>query len=116
MRLADVLLNRRGMKLARRRFGRLIGVALLALGCASAPRSQPETAARLKDSAPEKITAQRAAVRGLDLEQDDQWWGFEGARERRDQDRKKQDAGKSAAAEGKQPVDVTQMPPPRVTP
>jgi hypothetical protein len=89
------------MKLARRGFGRLVGLALLVLGCASGPRPQPETPARVKDSAPEKIAAQRSAARGLDLEQDDQRWGFEAARERRrSQDQKQQDAGKSAGAEG----------------
>lgn len=72
---------------------------------------------RVKDSVPEKIAAHRAAVRGLDLEQDGQRWGFEAARERRrSQDQTKQDADKSAGVEVKQPVDVKQMPLPRVTP
>ncbi len=51
------------MKPARHRFGRLIVLALLALGCAAGPKPQPETAARVKDSAPDKIAAQRAATR-----------------------------------------------------
>ena len=37
----------------------------------------------MKDRAPEKIASQRAAGRGLDLERDDERWGFEAARERR---------------------------------
>ena len=41
----------------------------------------------MKDSAPEKIASQRAAgPHSVQLEQDDERWGFEAARERRRQD------------------------------
>ena len=48
--------------------------------CASGPRARPEAAQRVPDSAPDKIAAQRAAAR-LNLEEEDQRWGFEAARE-----------------------------------
>jgi len=56
-------------------------VALLA-SCAGGPRSRPESAQRVPDSAPEKIAAQRAAT-GLRLEEDDERWGIVAARERK---------------------------------
>jgi hypothetical protein len=52
-------------------------------GCARSAPPPTETPARVKDSAPEKIAAQRAAIPGLNLEQDDQRWGIEAARERK---------------------------------
>jgi hypothetical protein len=51
--------------------------------CARTPAPLPETPARIKDSVPEKIAAQRAATPGLALEREDERWGFEAARERR---------------------------------
>lgn len=38
---------------------------------------------RIKDTAPEKIAAQRAALSNLNLEAEDQRWGVEAARERK---------------------------------
>ena len=61
----------------------LIGVCLVGIACAGSPRAQPETAARVKDSVPEKIAAQRATSGGLHLEEEDERWGFEMARARR---------------------------------
>jgi hypothetical protein len=52
-------------------------------GCARSAPPPAETPARVKDSAPEKIAAQRAALPGLNLEQEDQRWGVEAARERK---------------------------------
>ncbi len=105
------------MKLTSHGFGRLVVLALLALGCAAGPRPQSETAARVKDSAPDKIAAQRAAARGLDLENEDQRWGFEAARERqRKQDQKKTSVNENATLGTNPPFDVRQAPPPRVTP
>jgi hypothetical protein len=67
----------------------LAGALLLAVSCASAPRTSPP---RMKDSAPEKVAAQRAAApHGVQLEQDDERWGIEAARERKRQ----QDAAKA---------------------
>ena len=97
--------------------GRLLLLALLALGCAAAPRPPSETAARVKDSAPDKIAAQRAAARGLDLEGEDQRWGFEAARERRrNQDQKNPPVTEDVNAGTNPPIDVRQVPPLRVTP
>jgi len=60
-----------------------LAAGLLAMACASGPKPRPEASARMKATAPEKIAAQRAAAPGLQLEQDDERWGFEAARERR---------------------------------
>ena len=64
---------------------RLLVIAVLALACAASPRPRPEAASRVKDSAPDKIAAQRAASGNLRLEDEDQRWGIDAARERRDQ-------------------------------
>src|SRR5512138_3901569 len=84
----------------------LAGALLLAGACASAPRTSASPP-RMKDSAPEKVAAQRSAAPHSiqDVAQDDERWSFEAARERkRQQDeakaRKQQDAGDKA-------VDVT---------
>lgn len=62
--------------------GVAVTVFLLAAGCARTAPPRAETPARVKDSAPDKIAAQRAAA-GLGLEQSDQRWGIEAARERK---------------------------------
>jgi hypothetical protein len=60
-------------------------VGMFALGCASAPRGRTEGNApvRVKDSAAEKVAAHRAASGSLRLEQEEERWGLEAARERR---------------------------------
>jgi hypothetical protein len=62
----------------------VLGAPLL-LGACGPPRRPPETAAtaRIKDSAPEKAAAQRAASPGLALEADEQRWGIGAAQERK---------------------------------
>jgi hypothetical protein len=60
-----------------------VAALLAGAGCARPAPPPPETPARVKDSAPDKIAAQRAALPGLDLEQEDQRWGVEAARERK---------------------------------
>jgi hypothetical protein len=60
-----------------------ITALLVIAGCARPAPPPAETPARVKDSAPDKIAAQRAALPGLDLEPEDQRWGIEAARERR---------------------------------
>jgi hypothetical protein len=61
-----------------------ITVLGLAAGCARPTSPPPETPARVKDSAPDKIAAQRAAAApSLNLEGDDERWGIEAARERK---------------------------------
>lgn len=79
----------------------LAGAMLLVMSCASAPRTSTSPP-RMKDSAPEKVAAQRAAApHSVQLEQDDERWGIDAARERkRQQDaakaRRQQDAGNKA--------------------
>lgn len=55
--------------------------ALLA-ACASAPPPARERPQRVPDSAPDKVAAMRAAA-GLHLEEDDQRWGIDAARARK---------------------------------
>ena len=87
----------------------LMGATLLFAACATAPRTT-SSPPRAKDSASEKVAAQRAAApHSVQLEPDDERWGIEAARERKAQQdaaraRKQQDA-----AVGKS-VDVTTPP------
>ena len=77
------------------RWSVLLGGCLFAAACATAPKTAASPP-RVKDSAPEKIAAQRAAApHGVQLESDDERWGFEAARERRRQ----KDAAKAAKAD-----------------
>ena len=79
----------------------LVGAVLLAAACASAPKTSASPS-RMKDSAPEKVAAQRsAAPHSVQLEADDERWGIEAARERKRQ----QDEAKPRAASDKA-VDV----------
>lgn len=67
-----------------RSIGVAVTVFLLAGGCARTTTPQTETAARVSDSAPDKIAAQRAAgPPSVNLEGDDERWGIEAARERK---------------------------------
>ena len=61
---------------------------------------------RIKDSAPERAAALRAANPGLQLEGDEQRWGIEGARERKraTDERADQDRQKAARAKAIVPV------------
>ncbi|HSS38742.1 MAG TPA: hypothetical protein VLT58_08230, partial [Polyangia bacterium] len=54
----------------------------LLTSCASAPSPARERPQRVADSAPDKVAATRAAA-GLHLEEDDQRWGIEAARARK---------------------------------
>ena len=86
----------------------LAGALLLVASCATAPRSSASPP-RMKDSAPEKVAAQRtAAPHGLQLEHEEERWGFEAARERK----REQDAAKARRlpALGDKSVDVTAPP------
>jgi len=56
--------------------------ATLLAGCASAPPPARERPQRVSDSAPDKVAATRSAA-GLHLEEDDQRWGIEAARARK---------------------------------
>jgi len=84
-----------------RRLRVLAGALLLAISCASAPKTSPSPP-RMKDAATEKVAAQRAAApHSVQLEQDDERWGLEAARERKRQ----QDEAKARATSDKS-VDV----------
>lgn len=70
----------------------LVGAALLALSCARPGRPPPATPtaegearpARIPDSVPERVAAQRAASgTQLQLEAEDERWGIEAAQERK---------------------------------
>jgi hypothetical protein len=65
---------------------RLLSICLLGLACATSLRPRAETPPRVKDSAPDKIAAQRAASGNLRLEEDDERWGIEAARANRKTD------------------------------
>ena len=65
---------------------RAIGIGLVALSCAGSPKRPEASSPRIKDSAPEKTASQRSAgPHSVQLEPDDERWGFEAARERRRQ-------------------------------
>jgi len=84
----------------------MIGIGLVALSCAGSPKRPAASSARMKDAAPEKIAAQRAAApHGMQLEQEDQRWGFEAARERRREDDARKAQKRPTATD--QAVDVT---------
>jgi hypothetical protein len=85
---------------------RIFGIGLIALSCAGSPKRPVAASDRMKDAAPEKIAAQRAATpHGAQLEQDDQRWGFEAARERRRADDARKAQKRPPASD--QAVDVT---------
>ena len=62
---------------------RLLLAGLLALSCATAPKRAESPPPRVKDSAPEKIAAQRDATPGLRLQENADRWQIEAAQERR---------------------------------
>jgi hypothetical protein len=74
----------------------LLGTGLLLSACAGS-RRPPEnaSAARIKDSAPEKLAAQRAATPGL--EDEDARWGIGAAQERKRQRDEKNEQRRKAA-------------------
>ena len=69
------------MTITRPLLAMIFGGVLIA-SCAAGPRSRPESAQRVPDSAPDKIASQRAAT-GLHVEDDDERWGLVAARQRR---------------------------------
>ena len=83
----------------------MVFAGVLTSACAAGPRSRPESAQRVPDSAPEKIASQRAAT-GLHLEDDDERWGLVAARQRKQnaEQKKHQPPAPLPAAD---PVDLT---------
>jgi hypothetical protein len=71
--------------------GLAFAAGLSVVACAAAPRPRAEAPpARVKDSRPDRIAAQRsAAPASLELEESDERWGIEGARERREAEKQK---------------------------
>jgi hypothetical protein len=80
------------------------GFLVLMAACATSPRSEQTGAPRAKDTVPDKIAAQRAASGNLRLEDEENRWGFEAAREKRDR-------AKPSSA-----IIVAPLPPPGTTP
>ena len=84
----------------------MIGIGLVALSCAGSPKRPEASSPRFKDSAPEKIASQRAAgPNSLQLEREDERWGFEAARERRREEQARK--ARKDPAVGDRAVDVT---------
>jgi hypothetical protein len=73
------------MKAMDRNLPWFFGACLVGLGCAASPPARPEASRRIPDSMPERIAAQRAAAGNLQLEEEDNRWGIEAARERKRQ-------------------------------
>jgi hypothetical protein len=77
---------------------RLALAGALLSACASSPKPRAEQPQRVPDSAPDKVAAQRSAA-GLNLEADDQRWGIDAARERKQRQEKPQAPPASGPAE-----------------
>jgi hypothetical protein len=84
-----------------------LGAGSLAGGCASSPKPRAEASpTRVKDSAPDKVAAQRTANPQLGLEAEDERWGISAAQERKaDQKTSRPPAGTTPSGTGQ--VDVT---------
>jgi len=84
----------------------MIAIGLVTLSCAGSPKRPEAASPRFKDSAPEKIASQRAAgPNSLQLEREDERWGFEAARERRREEQARK--AQKQPAVGDRGVDVT---------
>jgi hypothetical protein len=90
----------------------LLLIAGLSLASCASSRPPAETAAtaRLRDSAPEKAAAHRAAAPGLALEEEEHRWGLTAARERK-RARDEQRASAAQAGSGTTTVDVAPITP-----
>jgi hypothetical protein len=92
------------------KLSRLLCVGALACACAASPKPRPETAARVSDTAPDKAAAMRAASGDLRLQESEDRFAIEAARERK----RRVDQEKTQAAENRPgalgPVDVRQPP------
>jgi hypothetical protein len=85
------------------------GALLLLASCAGTPRRTEPRSLRTSDSASEKLAAHRAAApHHLTLEQDEERWGFEAARERKR--RQDEEAARREPAAGGKAIDVTATP------
>ncbi len=85
---------------------RLVGIGLVAMACAGSPKRPEASSPRVKDSASEKVASQRAAApNSLQLERDDERWGFDAARERRREEQARK--AQKQTASGNKAIDVT---------
>jgi hypothetical protein len=89
---------------------RLLCVGALACACAASPKPRPETAARVSDTAPDRAAALRAASGDLRLQESEDRFAIEAARERK----RRVDEEKTQAADNRPnalgPVDARQTP------
>jgi len=84
----------------------MIGVGLVTLSCAGSPKRPEASTPRGRDSASDKVAAQRAAaLPSLQLERDDERWGFDAARERRREEQARK--ARKDPAVGDRAVNVT---------
>jgi len=93
-----------------------LGAAILVSACAGQRRpTENLNDARIKDSAPEKLAAQRAATPNLNLEDEDARWGISAAQERKRHRDEQEEARRKAASisdiRAAPTIDVT--PPPK---
>jgi hypothetical protein len=88
---------------------RLGALVLMLASCAGAPKKQEGAPPpRIKDSAPERAAAQRAASPGLRLESEEERWGIEAAQERKRQEQ--ENKPKAAQPDGGAGKQVTPLP------
>ena len=80
-------------------------LAVLLCGCATRPAPDTSTPPRIKDSIPERAAALRGADGRLRLDDEDQRFGIEAAKARKDQQRQSGQGDQTSAA-------VIPMPPP----
>jgi hypothetical protein len=89
----------------------------LTLCCATTPPKRPvswslDSGARIKDSAPERLAAERDANSDLDPEAGGRRWGFDAARARKRQ--KADDAQRAKTDQESGPVDLRNESPPQM--
>lgn len=91
-----------------------LGAGAFTGGCASSPKPRAEASPpRTKDSAPDKVAAQRSANPQLGLEAEDERWGISAAQERKaDQKANQAPAGTTASGTGRVDVAPTAPAPP----
>jgi hypothetical protein len=84
-----------------------LAAAFAFAACATAPKGAETSPKRVQDSVPERIAAQQAAApHALQLESENERWGFDAARERRGQEKKAPPKGQTVAPTGSTSVGV----------
>jgi hypothetical protein len=98
---------------------RRLGFVLILVSCGAGQKRTDPATARLKDTPAEKAAAQNDADRDLEAQGNERRWGFEEARRRREEARKKPGAEGSAVPEAPPPasgVSLTPGPAPKAPP